>query len=469
MGSPADVMVASAAHWLAAADRVDEFEVALALTASAGERDDLMRARLLLLTGRPREALGLLAREQITELSPESRTSWPHLLLAACRAAGGDLGAYRWLLSTVAAWPGAWQPLYLVGAAAEQCGDYATADQAWTALVRAHGIVTSFTLSRFLGSVVARRDRHDGAAATRTVLDVVEEFLAADPDVEAHPEPILAAVNYLRRRGDTAGSALLLHVAHHRFPEAAALRAVVTSAPMRRFGRRRTALRLASAAPLVPAAALAVWSGVPPLVVAGLVPVLLVHHFGARTVPGFTAADSAVWRAGAKLRQGPARRELTLDQHVGAALALALVVTAAVPIAGASTGRVTLSAVVFAGLMAVVTAIGQALMRLARWHNWRSERHRRQQADRYRLADAGDCRCWQAGALTGSYATAYLNRHLTVAGPAGRLLGAAVLRCPTTGTLWLSTTAGPSGKHLLLRGVDQLSIDQPAPATGGYL
>ena len=127
---PADLIDESVRHWVAAADEVDAFHVALGLSTtarpSAEEDGTLVRARLLLLARRPQEALTLLAQQHITELPPEPAASWPHRLLAACRAACGDVGSYRWLLSTVAALPGTWQPLYLVGAAAEQRGDYRT-------------------------------------------------------------------------------------------------------------------------------------------------------------------------------------------------------------------------------------------------------------------------------------------------------------------------------------------------------
>jgi hypothetical protein len=36
----------------------------------------------------------------VVELSEGQRDSWPHLVLAAGRAAGGDPIAYRWLLTS---------------------------------------------------------------------------------------------------------------------------------------------------------------------------------------------------------------------------------------------------------------------------------------------------------------------------------------------------------------------------------
>ncbi|MEV6304632.1 hypothetical protein AB0M02_34845 [Actinoplanes sp. NPDC051861] len=488
----------SVPRWAAAADQVDAFEVALALSATAGRADDgpetlLARSRLLLLAGRPGDALVLLARQGLVELPVDSTVSWPNMLLAACRAANGDPGAYRWLLSAVAASPGGWEPLYLVGAAAEQRGDYRTADQAWITLVRAHRITTGFTLARYFGAIVARRDRHDPAAAAQTLIDVVEEFVGGDPDLPEHPQPILAAAGYLRQRADNAGAALLLHAASRRLPGSRVLTAAaqdaVSPAGMRRW-RRIQWLRTWGHVPLlVPAAAVAVWCDIPPLVLAGLVPVLVVHRLAPAPIRGFSAADGAAWRAGSRLRQGPAARLLPADQRFVGAVLIAIALTATVPIASALAGEVTgraaaiartvthaaVSGIVFAVLTAALTTIGFGLMALARGHNWRSRQHARSQADRYRLADAGDCRCWRTVALAGSYAAAYRDHHLTAADSASRIddriPDATLARCPTTGMLWLATRTNTDTELLLLRGVAQPSTDQPtpAPATGGYL
>jgi hypothetical protein len=479
-------------HWVAAADEVDAFQAALTIASAAGPDPDddesrLVRARLLLLTGRPHDALALLAALHLTELSAGAAPSWPHLLLAASRAAAGDDDAYRWLLSTVAGLPGAWQPLYLVGAAAEQRGDHGTADQAWTTLVQSHRIVTRFTLSRYLGATIARRDRHDPEAAAQNVLDVVETFVASDPDLAEHPQPILDAATHLRRRGDSAGSALLLHAADRRLPGVPALhaaaQAVSSRAAMRHHQRRRTLLWWAHVPLLAPAAAVAVWAGFPPLILAGLLIVLAVHRFAARPVPGFSAADSAAWRAGSRLRQGPATQRIDLDGRIVGSVLAAVMLVATVPIAGALAGAFTgraaaiartplhaaVSGVLFAILLAALTGAGLGVLAIARRHNWRTLRHARAQADRHRFSDAGECRCWRTDALVGSYAAAYLDRHLAPADPEGwdgaRIPYATLARCPATGTLWLTTAAGPRGELLLLRGTDRVSAE-PAPVAG---
>ncbi len=496
--STAELIKASVPHWARAADDVDAFRTALELGTVAdrsadGDGTPLVLARLLLLAGRPRDALTLLAQQHITQLPAEPMASWPHLLLAACRAADGDLGAYRWLLSAVAALPGSWELLYLVGAAAEQRGDYGPADQAWTTLVQGHQIVTRFTLARYCAAVVARRDPKEPASAAQTLIDVVEEFLARDPDLTEYPQPVLSAAAHLRRRGDNAGSALLLHAASQRLPQApalkAAVQAVVSRVAMRCYRRRKTLLAWVHLPLLALAAAAAVWSDLPPLVLIGMVPVLLVHRLAAASVPGFTTADSAAWRAGSRLRQGPAARLLDTEQRFACAIVVAAVLTATVPIAGALAGAVVgradaiartashavVSGGLFAVLTAVLTAIGSGLMAIMRRHNWQSARRVRHEADRRRLSDAGDCRCWRTSALVGSYAAAYLNRHLTSSAPATwdneRFPDATLARCPATGTLWLATTAGAQGELLLLRGTDRASTDfpVPAPATGGYL
>jgi hypothetical protein len=483
-------------HWVAAADEVDAFTAALAISTAAGPAADdddsqLVRARLLLLAGRPQEALALLAEQHITELPPGAAPTWQLLLLAACRAATGDNDAYRWLLSTVAAIPGAWQPLYLLGAAAEQCGDHGTADQAWTTLVQSHRIVTRFTLSRYLGATVARRDKHDPAAAAQTVIDVVEDFVASDPDLSEHPQPIMAAAAYLRRRGDNAGSALLLHAADRRLPGVPALataaHAVSARAAMRRHQRRQTTIRWSHVVLLAPAAAVAVGADFPPLVLIGLILVLAARRLAARPVPGFSAADSAAWNAGTRLRQGPATRKVDLDGRIVGAVLAAIMLVATVPIAGVLAGAIAgraaaiahtpwhavVSGLLYAVLLAALTAAGLGIMAIARRHNWTTAHQARTQADRYRFSDAGECRCWRVNALVGSYAAAYLDRHLTPAtgGDNTRIPYATMARCPTTGTLWLTTAAGPQDELLLLRGAARTSSEAatPEPATGGYL
>lgn len=486
----------SVPRWVAAADEIDAFDVALSLhRASGGPTDqvraELTQARFLLLTGRPEEALVLLHRQHVTDLPREPAASWSHLLLAACRAATGSTDAYRWLLSAVTALPGVWQPLYLLGAAAEQRRDYTTADQAWTTLLQTHGIVTRFTLARSLAGTVARRDP---AATAQTIIDVVEDFIARDPDLPESPQPILAAAECLRQRGDGAGAALLLHAASHRLPGVhllqAAAQAVTDRPEIRRFRHRVGLLGWVHVPTLAPAAAVAVWFDLPPLVLAGLVPVLAAHLAAARArVPGFTASDSAAWRAGRRLGQGPAARMLNTEQRFTFGLLAAIVLTATVPIAGAFASAVTgrpaaiartaeyaaVSGVTFAVMITVLTTLGRGILTVARRHNWRTAQRARRHAALHRLSDSGACRCWRTSALTGSYATAYLGRHLAPVTPDAwddhRFPGAAVARCPSTGALWLATTGEPKDRLLLLRGVDQASSYDalPPPATGGYI
>jgi hypothetical protein len=483
--------------WLAAVDEVDAFEVALRLPGEAVQSADpdqagLARARLLLLAGHPAKALTILSSLHLTDLPIEPAASGPHLLLASCLAATGNHSAYRWLMAAVTTLPGRWEPLYLIGAAAEQSRDFATADQAWTSLVQSHGIVTRFTLTRYLAATVARRDQADSRVAAQTVLDAVEEFVTRDPDLHESPQSILTAAACLRQRGDDAGSALLLHAASHRLPDIAALRAAtqpISKQPgVRRLRHRELLLRWMHVPLLAPAAAVAVWCDVPPVVLAGLVPVLVVRRSVARApMPGFTTADAAAWRAGLRLRQGPAARMVDTDLRFVFALLAAIVLTAMVPIAGAFAAAVTgrpdaiartsqyavLTGVIFAVLTAGLTAIGLGLAAVARRHNWRFERRARLQADRHRLSDAADCRCWRSSVLVGSYATAYLERHLVTVHPesydADLITHATLARCRSTGTLWLATRTEPQDNLVLLRGAERVSAGLLPPATGGYL
>lgn len=493
----AELIEESVPLWLAAADEVDAFEVALALPVTpvqAADQDQagLVRARLLLLAGHPTQALTLLSSLHLTDLPVEPVASRSHLLLAACLAATGDHGAYRWLMAAVTALPGLWEPLYLVGAAAEQLHDFVTADQAWTTLVQNHGIVTRFTLTRHLAAIVARRDQANPHVTAQTVLEAVEQFITHDPDLYEHPQSILTAAACLRRRGDDAGSALLLHTATHRLPDVPALRAAMQSISdqpgIRHFRRREQLLRWMHVPLLAPVAAVAVWCDLPPVVLAGLLPLLVVRRRVVRArIPGFTSADTAAWRTGLRLRQGPAARTIDTEQWFVLALLAALVLTAVVPIAGAFAAAVTgrpnaiartseyavLTGVMFALLTVGLTTIVLGLVAVARRYNWRSAQRAWLQADRHRLSDAADCRCWRSRVLLGSYATAYLQRHLLTVHPenndAEPLVHGTIARCRFTGTLWLATRVDPQDRLVLVRGAERVSASFQPPATSAYL
>jgi hypothetical protein len=97
---PAALVGESVPSWVAAADEMDAFELALSLPAMGGRSVDdgeaeLSRARLLLRVGCPDEALAILSRQGVAVLPAEFGASWPYLLLAACRTAVGDDDAYR--------------------------------------------------------------------------------------------------------------------------------------------------------------------------------------------------------------------------------------------------------------------------------------------------------------------------------------------------------------------------------------
>jgi hypothetical protein len=123
-GPSAPNMISSLALWAAAADDGDELEVALLLAESGPFEGDaqgaVVRARQLLLLGRPRDSLVILDQAGFSAPADDLPTSWAGFVLAACRAATGDTAAYRALLSATASTlpsPDSWRNAYLVAAA----------------------------------------------------------------------------------------------------------------------------------------------------------------------------------------------------------------------------------------------------------------------------------------------------------------------------------------------------------------
>ncbi|NAZ83795.1 hypothetical protein GTR02_18435, partial [Kineococcus sp. R8] len=168
--------------WFAAADLADEADLALHLLTTrptAAEGPDARRAaahdeaRLLLLAGRPAQALRALARTGAGELPAAPADRPGAALLAACRAAAGDAQAYRWLLAGLHGgdFSAGWQAAYLVGAAAEARDDRDTADEMWTRVVDRHGIRTPHTLRRAAVARTARREAADAGASAAAAVE----------------------------------------------------------------------------------------------------------------------------------------------------------------------------------------------------------------------------------------------------------------------------------------------------------
>jgi hypothetical protein len=485
---PRDEMSRSWRSWSEVADNSDEVELALELLDNvedpSGHRHAATRARMVLMAGRPHEALALLREHDIVDLPPHLALSWPNLILAACRAAVGDAEAFQWLLaaaSKVSGSPESAAVTYLVAVAAEGCGDQATADQAWSDIVTRYRIMTPMSLSHFGAALVAARDPLDPVAAAEAVTNAASAFDGLDPAVHEHPRLVLDAVANLRARGDDGGARLLLHAVIRCNPPSPALAAALCDLTPAAAMRRHRFKVVAAASLIVPLAPLGIIGGI--LAFAGRA----VWERRVR-LPGLTRAESGAWRAIRTYRYNAATDavEHVEKEHTGVyglaglvAAFVALCVTAApyealarrVGEFDASTlhriGWTSLALLTFLGPGAAAYFGARAAHR--RLQARRRDRRNRV-AERQRLALAARCQCWQAHGFSGAFAEAYLHRHLTQLTPdvvpvAPNLRGR-LGRCPSTGALWLMTGVGAS-PALLLRGPVSEPIDESREAPDG--
>jgi hypothetical protein len=483
----AQEMASSLPLWVEAADDSDELEVALWLTgenlsAPIGSVEPaVVRARLLLLLSRPDEAVAVLDRAKISSPGDELPTRWEGFVLVACQAAAGDRAAYSTLLRATANVPpsrDSWRTAYLVAAAAEQLGDYPTAQRAWSQLTVDHGIHTRLTVTHFTAGAVFVRDRNDPTEAARIVMANAANFDAMLGGTEPDPDPVHACARLLTERDDVAGARLLFQAVHVRRPREASLAAAaVALEPREAMKRYRLACGLACLL-LIPAVPL------------GLVGIVL--FWGGRrlwltrvTVPGFSLVDSRAWRSLRSLRFDTTRQRTASARDTSAANVLGAVLgfCAGMPLAAVSlwaldavidesnpsnVGMVILISAVLLALGGATFAGHNLSQRLQR----RITKHRlakqAAKAERKLRADAQACRCWQAIHITGLAARWYLQDHLVeqadIRQRSGALSGLGedtrLGKCPNTGVLWLGTQFDTPGRAMLLRGVG------PAPGGG---
>jgi hypothetical protein len=478
--------------WAAAADDGDRHELALTLLdAMPPEQRDantaVTQATLLLQTGQAGRAISILEGLGVTDLPDDRRASWPHLVLAAGRAAAGEVDAYRWLMSSagrLSTAVDAWRVSYLVAVAATGIGDRTTADQAWHNIVVRHGIVTPASLAEFSAAQIAGRDRDEPTEATTTVAATVANLHHADVPIHQDPGPVLDAARALSARGDVAGARLLLHAARRRIPATpaldAALAAVTPTGGMRRHRILVTAL----------------WCLTPALLFLGMPGGLIV--LAVRTawerwipIPGLNRADSAAWRAFRSVSYDPYTDPAdppAKDQsgYYGLAALLSLLfvafpVTGLVPTLLAAMTRATGPDEVNPALIIsirVLLCIGIPVLSFLgsrQAHRWlRSRRHDRRRAAvrRAGLSGAQQCQCWQSGSMSGPLAVDYLHRHLqpeaTTYLPPALRDNASLGRCAVTGAMWLGVRHGSHGTAVLLRGAVGHD-EEPSQPTGFYL
>lgn len=474
---------ASWGDWAAAADLADEPAVALLLLAARDTGEDgpdelegaaFDEARLELLAGRPERALAALARTGLVDLPAGPADDPRTALLAACRAAAGDVQAYRWLLAGLrnTEWAQSWSAAYVVAAAAQARGDLATADEMWWRVVTVHGIRTRQSLQRAAIACVLRRDRDDVGASCAALVEAAGLLDSVPFGTAADPALSLDAARQVGERGDHAGAVLLLRAldrctASHPTIAAELERQVDRARPR----RRSRVVLLAAAVVVVTAVALPAVPGVP-LLLGGLgavVAQLLRNEHGRLT--GLDRVASTAFRSLGgvehRVHAGVAGLHAVGYQRGGywaAALASLLPSVLLVAVLGSALhglGGEALSTGLFLGVPAAGFVGAYLGARTLHVRVLRRRREREQAtARRGRTRQFDRCACFETPVLTGAFVDTVRDAHLQpVAEDAPfrlavteRLVAPADLAfCPTTGHLWLQPNR-TCGQPLLLRG-----------------
>jgi hypothetical protein len=239
-GPPERDLTESVQTWLNGALMVDRYDLALRLAEQLSSGPGaphavLTRAQILLFTGRRDEAVRVLADSGRLDLPDRAPVNEETLTVVACLAAGGDDQMYRRLISVPQ--QDHWLPSYLLGAVAEQRGDQAISDQAWTTAVQ-QSPLTPYTYPRWACATVQRRNRQSDVSAVQTVVQVAQACRHLPHDLATAPEPVLAAASLLEARGDVAGARLLITAVDRLLPPVPAIKnrlVYLTPPGMRRY------------------------------------------------------------------------------------------------------------------------------------------------------------------------------------------------------------------------------------------
>ncbi|MDC7120689.1 hypothetical protein OMK64_03970 [Cellulomonas fimi] len=450
--------------WVDAARAAGEPSVAVALVERHPRRRPDLRgaavahARDLVLVGRAAEAVRVLGGATPPAGPGAGGLAAPEVVRAAAHAALGDDRAWSWLRETARDAP-------LVAAVADARGDRAAGDQAWLAAATtpAVGVLTA----RAVEASVAGRGRRarglDGLVGRGAERLLHVGGTAAVRDVAER----------LAQRDDRAGARLLLRAAAVRTPDATSLHAAlraVTPGWIRLWPLAAVAAVVLAGVAWV---AFAVTAGTPAPAVSKLTVVLA--HVALPLVlqsvrePGFTAAETRVWRRlseqtydpeldGPGQVQGRRSGWYALAAMLGAGLGLVLGAGVVVPRVVERTGDATwqgsddafflhLAAVVLGATLGAVLTRSVARRLVRRRHDRRAARARllEEQLD-------ATCRCYDERLLAGRAAAGYAAHHLAPVGFASPLPGTSVRRCPRTGAWWLTGPVGSWDGHLALRG-----------------
>jgi hypothetical protein len=453
------------------------------------ELGDLVLARSAVLRGRPQDAVDLL---EDTELGLPADARAAEVVAAAARAStSSGVDDYRWLLAHVSyarrTGEGA-TALRLLAAVADARGDTPTADRAWEELVASAGWRTPDALARLAATTVSRRDRNDRFGVPAHALEAAAIALAAPRSSRPDLGPVTGAATMLAGRGDPAGALLLLRAVRSKARDTggdartvAGLRAVEAAflPPAARLAyavQRSGVVLLAAGAGVVTVLATStVWWPIVP-VLAVVASLLTRRHV--RLGP-FTTVERHAWRTLPRSRideptGGVVGRERDTLGAVVAVVAVLAGIWPAVLTLGWMSDRLVgwawLQLLVYMLVMVAPALPSLALLGWARAALERRARWRRAARDDSQgRAAAGQCACWDTGAVIGRSSVHYLEQHL-VAVPAHPVVartlaavgeGTATARCPLSGVLWLVVPTHAEDL-LLLRGA--MFASEPDPS-----
>lgn len=483
--------------WANMADRCDEPAVVAALLADLSDEGvHAHRARALLETGRPDDALALLPTASREEVIAGRVERWTDLVATACWAARGDDQALGALMREGAGLTdaAAQAHAYLLGSAAEQAGHGEIADRAWRQVFDS-GVRTDRVLARVMAVEVGHRDRQDPAGAAADVLTIAQAMLSPHGTGPAEAPLLPTVLDLLAARGDRAGAALLTRALRSLRPRSERLTAIERVHAVRRNPWVEHGLRVLGV--VVGAVLLSLGiSGHGPahLTVAGFAIAAGAALHRLPTARGLSRTDDgALRRLG---RMGPAREPLppwfarvpwNLVLVVGVVTCVLVPATVVTAIAGllvagdGRSGSDLASAVTWGVTLVLSIVLVAAMLRLPRLVLGHHAERSRAAAHARSKETAHECRCWSDGALTRPLADEYATKHLTPVLPdtpdstaarcAGLVEEAGAAQCPLTGTRWLVLHGEGGEARLALRGPARVTSSPGVPeqAVGGYL
>ena len=465
-------------RWGRALDSWDEVEPALTILTAAAMAEETrhQRARLLLEQGDPRRALEVLDDGQSPGL-PSEEFTMDDVLRAACHASTGHAGAYAWLRSLVVGADAAVSMAYIrwmVALAADERGDYDTADQMWQSLVKDSGFLTGASLARF--SVVHARDARREAIAGEKLSKAFATYLRLVSNIEGLPNPldrdarpILTAARLLRTRGEAPAALLLLTAAERGGPPNPAVteayrRAAPTRPGMTPWLRFGTIVAGAVAGLLLGAG------------LVGLVLTVAAIAAWRRWIPirGWTLIDSRLYRSLRSIQYDPVSRGPRVLGGESADGPRLLWMLAGLALGGLLVGPL-LASTLPAGAgsdLGGTLWLGVALAGGYVGYQWGLRKtHHRTAPTNPTLSPT--CRCATTAWFAGRTADDYAQRHLTGATFEPVPAGSTVLQCPSLGVPWLRIPVTKDGGVYLIRGVsarvDAGLPSQTTTTSGFYL